>query len=143
MTDDCPVITSHEYTSLVAGAVRMVLPENLESETYRAGVVEGRPTLDSLEALSRRVERHPSDPRAHRMLGIAHLHAGNCREAVRHLQIAANILLEHATRPGCLSRTLCARMELALLLPVVIPLCLQLGRRDTARTLVSRVLLTW
>ena len=138
-----PSITPHEYLSLVAGAGRTVLFEPMESDTSRLDVVQEKaPSSDPLETLVRRVQRDPSDPRAHRRLGIAHLEAGNCREAVRHLQIAVNLLLAQATGTDSL-RTVCARLELALLLPVVIPLCLKLGRRDTAQMLISRVLVTW
>jgi len=133
--DDGQVITPREYTALVADAVSWVT-----SDPYR-GAAEATTTSSLLERLSRRARRHPLDPTTHRRLGIAHLYAGNCKPAVRHLEIAVNILLAQATTRGCLRQTLCARLELALLLPVLLPLCLQLGKRETALRLVSDVLL--
>lgn len=73
------------------------------------------------------------------MLAIAQLHAGNCKAAVRHLAIAVNILVA-PTSSECLRRTIHARVELALLLPILIPLCLRLGRRALGRRLVSALL---
>jgi hypothetical protein len=73
------------------------------------------------------------------MLAIAELHAGNCKVAVGHLATAVNILLA-PTSSECLRRTIHARVELALLLPIVIPLCVRLGRRALVRRLVSTLL---
>jgi len=143
VTDGGPVITPQEYIALLAGAVEMVLPAARDSDTSRVGITDARLTPDLRETLSQQLQRQPSDPRAHRRLGIAHLQAGNCREAARHLQVAVNLLLAQTTSTECVYRTFCARLELALLLPVVIPLCLQRGRRDTAETLVSRILVSW
>jgi len=142
-TDAGPVITPQEYIALFVGAVHMVIPEATESEASHADVTDARPTPSLGDTLSRQLQRQPSDPHAHRRLGIAHLQAGNDREAARHLQIAVNLLLAQATSRECAYRTFCARLELALLLPVVIPLCLQRGKRDSAEALVGRVLVSW
>jgi len=72
------------------------------------------------------------------MLGIAELHAGNGKAAARHLAVAVKLLLALTTNE-CLQRSLHARVELALLLPTLIT-CLRLGRRATARRLVSTLL---
>ncbi len=112
-----------------------------ESDTYRATPSKPGRSSVLLEALSRRARRHPGDPVVHRALGIAHLAAGNARPAVRHLGIAMNLLRRDTTSGACLQDTLCARLELALLLPVLVPLCMRLGRRQTARRLVMEALL--
>ncbi len=134
-SQDDAVITPREYTALLADAVSSVT-----SDIYR-DAAEATTTSTLLERLSQRARRYPRDPTTHRRLGIAHLYAGNCKPAVRHLEIAVNILLAQTTTRGCLQQTLCARLQLALLLPVLLPLCLQLGKRETARRLVNDVLL--
>ena len=138
--DTGPVITPREYTALLAGALRAVVGRQ-ESDTCRPGVAEAGAAPGLLEGLSRRVRRQPDDPTGHRMLAIAHLYAGSRKPAVRHLEIAVNILLAQAATTRCLHRALCARLELALLVPVLVPLCLQLGKRETVRRLVRGVLL--
>ena len=138
-----PVITPREYTMLLAGAVRMVFPSTPpESDTYRPGTPRAAMTWGRIEGLSRRLRDHPDDATTHRMLAIAHLHAGHCIPAVRHLEIAVKMLLAQAST-GCLQHSLSARVELALLLPVLVPLCLRLGTPATARQLVSKVLGVW
>ena len=73
------------------------------------------------------------------MLAIAELHAGNCERAVHHLAIAVNIFLT-PTASESLRQSLDARVELALLLPILMRLCLRRGRRATARRLLSALL---
>ena len=73
------------------------------------------------------------------MLAIAELHAGNGQTALRHLTIAVNRLLAPTTGE-CLRQSLHARVELALLLPLLMRLCLRLGRRATARRLLRALL---
>jgi hypothetical protein len=137
-----PLITPREYATLLARAMRMVTSRTPpESDTYCSPAALLSATSGLVEGLSRQVRRHPGDPATHRRLGIAHLYAGDCKPAVRHLQIAVNILLAQSTAGGSLRQTLCARLELALLLPVLLPLCLRLGKHETARRLVSDVLL--
>ncbi len=141
---DGPVITPREYIGLLGGAASMVAAGALQgTDTYRPGVADAAATSILLDRLSLQARRYPGDPTTHRRLGIAHLAAGSCKPAVRHLQIAVNILYAKATTGGCLQQSLCARLELALLLPVLPPLCRQLGKRDTASRLVSHVLLAW
>ena len=112
-----------------------------ESDTYRPAAAGAGASSVLLETLSRQARRHPDDPVVHRALGVAHLAAGNCRPAVRHLEIALNLLRMEPTTGACLRDTLRARLELALLLPVLVPLCIRLGRRETARRIVSETLL--
>jgi hypothetical protein len=136
-----PVITPREYVALLACAMRGVIGP--QASDTRPGVAETAAASDRLEDLSQRVRRHPREAAAHRMLAIAHLQAGNRRSALRHLEIAVSILLAQAALRGCLHRSLSARLELARLIPVLIPLCLQLGKRDTVRRLLGEVLLAW
>jgi len=140
--EDGPVITPREYAALLASAISMVAPGALQqSDSYRRGAADAAAISGLLERLTRQARRHPGDPTTHRRLGIAYLFAGNYKPAVRHLEIAVNILFARATTSACLSHSLCARLELALLLPVLLPLCLQLGKREMARRLVNDVLL--
>src|SRR5260370_26689338 len=74
------------------------------------------------------------------MLGIAELHAGNGKAAVRHLASAVRILLAQ-TSTECLHQSLYARVELALLIPTLIQLCCRLDRPAMVRRLVSALLL--
>jgi len=135
-----PVITPREYTMLLAGAMRIVFPYSTpESDTYRPGTLRAARSGGLIEGLSRRLQHHPDDAATHRKLAIAHLHSGNCKLAVRHLEIAVKTLLAQAPT-GCLQHSLCARVELALLLPVLIRLCRRLGTPATVRRLVSKVL---
>jgi hypothetical protein len=139
-----PVITAREYTTLLASTQRMVIDRSpRESDTYRPWVAEAASASSLLEGLSRRVRRNPADPTGHRMLGIVHLASGNCKPAIRHLEIATNILLARIATKGCLHHTFTARLELALLLPILLPLYLRLGKQGTARRLLSEVLLVW
>jgi len=110
------------------------------SDTYHPDVWDAAATSALVRDLRRQLRHRPFDATANRMLAIAELRAGNCKAALRHLGIAVNILLSPASR-GCIGDGLHARLELALLLPLLIPLSLQLGRRaPTARRLVSTVL---
>ncbi len=139
--DSSMVITPREYTLLFGGATRAAIscgPQ--ESDTARSRTARAAASPGLIEALSRCVRQRPEDPTPHRMLAIAHLAAGQCRPALRHLEIAVNMLLAQRTK-GCLRESLYARVELAVLLPVLIPLCVRLGKRATVRRLVSELLL--
>jgi hypothetical protein len=74
------------------------------------------------------------------MLGIAELHVGNGKAAVRHLASAVRILLAQ-TSTECLQQSLYARVELALLVPTLIRLCRRLERHAMVRRLVRVLLL--
>jgi hypothetical protein len=56
------------------------------------------------------------------------------------LQIAVKILVARATK-GCLHESLCARVDLARLLPVLAPFALRRGRPQAARRLLDALLL--
>jgi hypothetical protein len=136
-----PIITPREYIALFSGATRMAIsctPQG--SDTCRSSPAGPVAISTLIRGLSRRLQRRPADATTHRMLAIAELHAGNHKAAVRHLAIAVNILLAPTTK-ACLRQSLDARVELALLLPTLIRLYLRLGRRATARRLVSALLL--
>jgi hypothetical protein len=136
-----PIITPREYISLFSGATRMAIsctPQG--SDTGRPGPARAVAISSLIEGLGRRLQHRPTDASTHRMLAIAQLHAGNHKAAVRHLTIAVNIL-RASTATACLRESLYARVELALLLPILIRLYLRLGRRATARRLVSALLL--
>lgn len=135
-----PIITPREYILLFSGATRMVISATPQgSDTCRSGAAAAAiPTL--IKGLRRRLHHRPEDGTTHRMLAIAELHAGNPETAVRHLAIAVNIRLAPTTGE-CLRQSLYARVELALLLPILMRLCLRRGRPATARRLVSALLL--
>jgi hypothetical protein len=135
-----PIITPREYIRLLSGATRMVISATPQgSDTCRSGAaaVAISPLIKGLRG---RLHHRPEDGTAHRMLAVAELYAGNCETAVRHLAIAVNIFLT-PTASESLRQSLDARVELALLLPILMRLCLRRGRRETARRLVSEWLL--
>lgn len=134
------MVTPREFTRIVAGALCAVIGAG-DSDTYRPGVPDPGGVSATLERLSARVRRDPGDAAGHRLLAIAHLNAGNCKPAFRHLEIAANILLGLTVARGPLHSTLRARLELTLLVPILVPLYLRLGKSGTVRRLVSEVLL--
>jgi hypothetical protein len=140
--DAGPVITPREYATLFADAMRGVIGPR-ESDISRPEGLDAPAAPGALEELLRRVRRHPQDPAGHGMLAIAHLRAGHCRTAIRHLEIAVNLLLAQAATGRGLRCSLAERLELARLVPVLIPFCLELGKPDTARRLVGEVLLAW
>jgi hypothetical protein len=135
-----PVITPREYILLLSGAMRTVAScTSLGSDVSRSGA-RGTVAISTLiEGLSRRLQHRPEDASTHRMLGIAELHAGNGQAAIRHLTIAMKMLLAQTTTE-CLQQSLYARVELALLFPILMRLCLRLGRRATVRRLVGVLL---
>jgi hypothetical protein len=109
------------------------------SDTYRPGT-RGAVAISTLtHGLSRRLKYRPEDATAHRMLGVAELHAGDCKAAAHHLAVAVKLLLAPATNE-CLQRSLHAHVELALVLPILITLCRRLERRATARRLLNMLL---
>jgi hypothetical protein len=138
-----PTITPREYIHLIADATRLVISSSPESsDTFRAGAGGplGPVEISSLiKGLRRRLHERPRDATTNRMLAIAELHAGNGRAAVHHLAISVNILLAPA-RNECARQNLHARVELALLLPILVSLSLRLGRPALARCLLSAVL---
>jgi hypothetical protein len=135
-----PIITPREYISLFSGATRMAIScSPQDSDTCRSGPAGAGAISTLIKGLGRRLQHRPADATTHRMLAIAELHAGNHKAAVRHLAIAVNMLLAPTTK-ACLRQSLYARVELALLLPTLIRLYLRLGRRATARRLVSALL---
>jgi len=135
-----PIITPREYIHLLSGATRMVISATPQgSDTCRSGAAAVAISA-LIKRLRRRLHHRPEDGTTHRMLAIAELHAGNCETAVRHLAIAVNILLAPTTSES-LRESLYARVELALLLPILMRLCLRLGRRATARRLAGAWLL--
>lgn len=136
-----PMITPREYTSLFADAMRLMISRTpLESDIHRSALPGVAVTSGLIDGLSRQLRHRPDNPTIHRMLAIAHLHAGHYTPAIRHLTIAVNILLPRTTKSP-LQQGLRPRVELALLLPVLVSLCLRLGRRATAHRLVSKLLL--
>jgi hypothetical protein len=136
-----PIITPREYIGLLSGATRMVISATPQgSDTCRSRVAAAVAISTLIKGLRRRLQHRPEDSTTHRMLAIAELHAGNYETALRHLAIAVNMLLAPTTSE-CLRQSLSARVELALLLPLLMRLCLRLGRRATARRLVSALLL--
>jgi len=136
-----PIITPREYIRLFSGATRTVISASPQgSDTCRSGAAAAVTISTLIKGLRRRLHHRPEDGTTHRMLAIAELHAGNCETAVRHLAMAVNIRLAPPTGES-LRQSLDARVELALLLPILMRLCLRRGRRATARRLLSAWLL--
>ena len=136
------VVTPREFTQIVASALCAVIG-TADSDTYRPGVAARTGMSATLERLSARVRRCPDDVAGHRMLAIAHLNAGNCKPAVRHLEIAANLLLGLAAARTALHSTLRARLEFRLLVPILVPLYRRLGKSGTLQRLLNEILFVW
>lgn len=136
-----PVVTPREYTALLACALRTVGEQSSrEPDPLQAGAAWSMPRED-LRALSRRVRERPDDPRAHRMLGLALLHAGQGAAGFRRLDTALNMLLREAAGNLSLHRMLCVRVEIATLLLTLAPICARFGKRELVRRLLAEVLL--
>ncbi len=135
------VVTPREYILLLAGATRMAASCTPQGSDICRSRARGTIAISALiEGLSRRLQDQPEDASAHRRLGIAELHAGNGKAAVRHLASALRILLAQ-TSTECLQQSLLARVELALLTPTLIRLCRRFERHATVRRLVKALLL--
>ena len=113
------IITPREYIRLLSGATRTVISATPQgSDTCRSGAPPAVAISTLIKGLRRRLQHRPEDSTTHRMLAIAELHAGNGQTALRHLTIAVNRLLAPTTGE-CLRQSLHARVELALLLPLL------------------------
>lgn len=134
-------ITPREYILLLSGATWMAASCIPQRSDICRSRTRGAIAISALiERLSRRIQHRPEDASTHRKLGIAELHAGNGKAAVRHLATAVRILLAQ-THTECLQQSLYARVELALLIPTLIRLCRPLERHATVRRLVRALLL--
>jgi hypothetical protein len=140
--DDGFVVTPGEFTTIVSGALCAVIGTG-GSDTYRPGVADPAGVSARLANLSARLRRNPGDAEGHRMLGIAYLSVGSRKPAIRHLEIAINILQGLSVAGGSLHSTLRARLELTLLVPILVPLYLRLGKSGKVRRFLSEVLLAW
>lgn len=109
-----PVITPHEYRVLLCRAMHTVLG------TLRA-------SWDG------------DDTTAHRLLGTAPFQAGDVRASLRHLKIALDRTLRDAASGGSLNQTLCAQLEIALLLVLFVPISARLGRPELVRRVMTEV----
>jgi hypothetical protein len=109
-----PVITPHEYTVLLCRAMRTVLGTlGAPSDGGNAG--------------------------AHRLLSTAGLEPGEVRAKLRHLKIALDRLLDDAASGGSLNQTLCAQLEIALLLVLLVPISARLGRPDLVWRVMTKM----
>ncbi|HEV8573808.1 MAG TPA: hypothetical protein VGR43_03780 [Dehalococcoidia bacterium] len=138
--DVSPNITPREYVLLFADAMQTIIRRSLQDlEAHGLDPSEAEVSA-RIDALSRRLRHRPDDSLTHRMMAIAQAQGGNSSRAIRHFEIAINILVTKATS-GCTRESLCARMELARLLPALAPLSRQRGRRQVGRRLLDAVLL--
>ena len=136
-----PIITPREYICLLSGAIQMVTSATpQDSDTFRASEAGTVAISSLLERLRSRLRDRPQDGTAHRMLAIAEFHAGNPDRAIHHLAVALKMRLSPSPS-RCLRQSLYARVELALLFPILIRLCCRPGRRARARRLVGLLLL--
>lgn len=131
-----PVITPHEYSSAFWQATRLLVGSEERPVTPPAS---GPTPLRSvfLRTLMGSVRRRPDDPAAHRRLGVALLEAGNTRAGARHLGIALRLLLADPAARESLHGTLCARLEIGLLLVPLIPIAARSRRPYLVRRLLQ------
>jgi hypothetical protein len=133
-----PVLTPREYAAAVAQAMRLVLRGEGDPDPSR-GTPNGSSSPFStgvVQAFVGRVRQCPTDAQAHRLLGAALLDAGSPRAGVRHLGIALRLLLADASARGSLHGSLCARLQIGLLL---IPL-ISSAARPEGPALLKRVI---
>jgi hypothetical protein len=138
---DSLALTSREFTEFVASALRSVIGAR-DSDTYQPGVADraGRATRAKLAAHAR---AYPEDATGHRMLGVAHLSAGNVEQGSRHLVVAAELLLRQCDAARTLQATLRGHLELKLVGVVLVPVGLRRGMTASVHRLLTEVLLVW
>jgi hypothetical protein len=111
-----PTITSREFVSVVAVAFRSALPapDRLAARYPGAAHIADRPR-QAIRALQRVIAERPCDAVGHRLLGVAHLHAGELPLAARHLGTAFDLLSCQIAAPSPARTALRARLQLAAL----------------------------
>ena len=141
LTDDpSPVVTPREYISLFSSAIRSVsrAPKG-KGDGYQRGVAcfaAGQPDL-AVRAFARLVRLHPDDPAGHRMLGLAHLGAGNSAGGFRHLGLALKILRRDVQMANRLRESLRLQLEAGLVRLFLLPLCARSGDRAALNRLIA------
>lgn len=140
--DLTPTITAGEYLEAMAAVIAgLTDASGGRCHVCRSGVralsagLAGRATL----VFSAHVHRHPSDVRAYRLLGLAHLAWGNDRLAVKNLEIALGLLRRRAVHVMSLRDRLRLQCEAALLRMLLVRLHCRLGQRHAARWLAREV----
>ncbi|MFQ5898804.1 MAG: hypothetical protein ACE5JN_11245 [Candidatus Methylomirabilia bacterium] len=138
--DLSPTITPGEYVAALSRVIRaLAVRPNLTRQCYQAGLLYLTTALPrrAVQVFSDVVRRQPKDRAAHRLLGIAHLHEGNPEAAVRHLEIALQLLRCEAAAMVGLREALSIQCETALLRLLLVPLNMSLGRVRAAYLLVK------
>lgn len=130
----CPVITPLEYVSTLGQATGTVLDGDGRPRRPSPG---GEPGDGFVQMLVRRVRKNPTDPTARRLLGAALLDAGSARAGIQHLGIALRLLLAGADAQASLHRSLCARLEIGLVLIPLIRVAARSGRPALLRQVLS------
>jgi hypothetical protein len=123
--DSRPVMTLQEYSSAFQLAMSTVLGSGERSHST-LNLASSSSSDVFVRALVNGVRRSPTNPTLHRLLGAALLNDGNIRASTRHLGMALRLLLADAR--GSLEGSLCARLEIRLLLIPLISIVARSGR---------------
>lgn len=132
-------ITWCEYISALSAATAP--GDSFQARVHPDGPVRPRPAngLRAAETglLCEQVRRRPEDETAHRLLGLAHLAHGQVGPAVRHLEIALQLVRRHLRRTVGLADALQRQCEAATLRLVLLRLHMRLGGESRASSLAQ------
>lgn len=92
---------------------------------------------EAVEALVHLVRQAPEDRVARRLLGLAYVAQRNLRAATVHLEVAYRLVKRERAVGGTLRHSLRVQYEEALVRYLLVPVYLELGRREDARVLVA------
>jgi hypothetical protein len=136
-----PVITPREYAGILDSAMRAVVASAAARSDAHAADVDDpeRWPHATIQALSKLVQEQPANAIAHRRLGVAYLCGGDDKAGLEHMKIALRIFHHEAGRLS-LHQRLCARLEAALTILALVPVCARSDRRKAVRRLVGRLL---
>jgi hypothetical protein len=111
-----PTITPREFVSLVAVAAQSAFPtaDHLTARYPGTASLARRPR-QAIRALHQVIAQSPCDAVAHRLLGMAYLHAADFPRAAHHLGRAFDLLRHQGAAPARGVVALSARLEMAAL----------------------------
>jgi hypothetical protein len=132
-----PNITSVEYVVALSRALHGVPDDHPSAYRIAARLLAAGTPAPVVRVFSGIARRHPREPRVHRMLGLAHLQAGDVSVAVRHFELTLRLLRRRVTADLSMDDSLRARLDAATLRLVLLPLYALLGRREAALRLAA------
>jgi hypothetical protein len=133
-----PTITVGEYSNALGAAIRTLAhaPERDSVYGFAARSLAAGDADRVVRTLSGVVRRHPTDPLARRILGIAHLHLHHLTAARTHLEVSLELLRRDARASLSLQHSLQTRLEATVVRLLLVGLYATQGRHDAARRLL-------